>query len=218
MSSTTYPASQQAMRQLARITTIAIAGIAYFTVVIIALHFLRADSDPVAQTTSHYAVGSYGYLMTSAFLGVSLASLALIVGLYHGVVPLARSRSGLALLGVWAAGVLIVMFFPIDAADAPRTTSGIIHRISGPLAFLSLGTGAILVSWRLKYDERWRPLRHVVLPLAACILTAFIVTGLNIAIDSGFQGLFQRIVLLMFVTWFTLMAMHMHSVAHQSEQ
>jgi hypothetical protein len=216
MSSTSLSLGLQSSKQLARISTVALAGIAYFVLAVVALHFLRSADDPVRQTTSEYAVGSYGYLMTSAFLSVSLASLALVIGLYQGTTPSARSRTGLALLGIWAVGVLIAMIFPIDLTDAPRTTAGTIHRITGPLAFLSLSFGAILVSRRLKQDDNWRPIHRFALTLSVFMLAAFIVTGLNIATDSGFAGLFQRIVLVAFVTWFVLLAARLRAIANES--
>jgi hypothetical protein len=49
------------------------------------LHFLRPDLNPISTPTSEYAVGPYGFLMTSAFFGMSLGSFALVIGLYRGV-------------------------------------------------------------------------------------------------------------------------------------
>jgi len=59
-------------KQAARIASIAIVGISYFLTAVIALHFLRPDYDPVSRFVSEYAVGQYGFLMTSAFFGLSL--------------------------------------------------------------------------------------------------------------------------------------------------
>jgi len=55
------------VKQAARIASIAIVGISYFLTTVIALHFLRPDYDPASRFVSEYAVGSYGFLMTSAF-------------------------------------------------------------------------------------------------------------------------------------------------------
>jgi bacteriorhodopsin len=98
------------------------------------------------------------------------------------------------------------MSFPIDPQGAPQTISGTIHRINGPLAFLSLTISTILVSRRFEHDEKWRPFHRTALILSLVMLAAFIATLLNIATGSGFAGLCQRIFLAAFVTWFLLTA------------
>src|SRR5262245_36864753 len=121
MASRTHSPSLQATKQAARIMIVAFVGISYFVVIIIALHFLRPDLNPIQRPTSEYAVGPYGWLMTSAFLSMSVASWALVIGLAHRLSQAAQSRIGLGLLGVWAVGVLIAMLFPIDPDGASPT-------------------------------------------------------------------------------------------------
>src|SRR5687768_17196097 len=143
------------MKQLA---TLALISIMYFVVAIVILHFLRPDLNPINRPTSEYALGPYGFLMTTAFFSMSVASLSLVIGLYKGISPPARSRIGLILLGIWGVGVLVAMSFPIDPEGTERTITGTIHRINGPLVFLSLTVGTILVSRSFRRDENWRPL------------------------------------------------------------
>lgn len=213
MTSTQLSPSLQTRKQVAWTATVAIAGIAYFAVIIVALHFLRPDHNPIQRPTSEYAVGRYGWLMTTAFFSMSVATFALVIGLFQGVPPSARSRIGLVLLGIWAVGVLIAMSFPIDLEGAPPTIVGTIHRINGPLAFLSVTVGAILVSWRFKQDATWRPFHRSALILSLVMLAAFVWGGLSIATESGFAGLAQRIDLAVLVTWMLLMAARLRSVA-----
>jgi hypothetical protein len=200
-------------KQVASIATVALVGIAYFVVIIVALHVLRPDLNPIQRPTSEYAVGPYGWLMTSAFFNMSVASWALVIGLYQGVSQPARSRIGLGLMGLWGVGVLIAMLFPIDLDGAPQTLSGMIHRINGPLTFLSLTAGVILVSRRFKHDEKWRPFHRSALILSLVMLAAFIATPLSVATESGLAGLCQRISLATFVTWFLLTAARLRSMA-----
>ena len=216
MASANLSPSLQTRQQLARAATVALVGVTYFVVVIVFLHLLRPDLSPISQQTSEYAVGQYGFLMTSAFFSMSLASFALVVGLYQGVSQRARSWIGLALLGMWAAGILIAMIFPIDPEGAPQTISGTIHRINGPLAFLSLTAGTILVSRHFKQDQQWRPFHRTALILSLLMLAVFVATFLNIATGSGFAGLCQRMFLAAFVTWFVLTAAHLRSLAARS--
>ena len=155
------------MRQL---TTIALIGISYFVVIIVALHFLRNDLNPISNPTSQYAVGRYGFLMTTAFFSMSVASFSLLIGLYKGISKPAQSRIGLILLGIWAVGVLVAMLFPINPEGTEATTTSIIHRINGPLVFLSLSVGATLVSRGFRKDKNWRPFYRTALSLSSTML------------------------------------------------
>lgn len=213
MSATDLSTNSQRSKQVAALATVVLLASTYFGIIIIALHFLRPDYNPISEPTSRYAVGPYGFLMTSAFLSMSLATWALVIGLYRGLSKPARSRIGLGLLGIWGIGLLIAMMFPIDLEGAPQTTSGTIHRINGPLVFLSLTAGTILVSRPFKQDARWRPFQRSALILSLIMLTATIATLLNVVTGLGFAGLCQRIVLAVFVAWLLLTAARLRSIA-----
>jgi len=151
--------------------------------------------------------------MTSAFFSMSVACWALVLGLYRGLPQLARSRLGLGLLGVWALGVLIAMIFPTDVEGAPQTVAGTIHRMNGPLAFLSLTLGVLLVSLRFKRDETWHPFHRPALILSAVMLAEFIAVPAAMATGSGLAGLAQRFFLVTFVIWFVLTAARLRAAA-----
>jgi hypothetical protein len=104
MSSTNLSPSLHTRTQLARIATLALVGVVYFAVIIVALHFLRSDLNPIRRPTSEYAVGPYGFLMTSAFFSISLGSFALGIGIYQRVSQPARSRIGLGFFGTMGCG------------------------------------------------------------------------------------------------------------------
>jgi hypothetical protein len=216
MFGTTRSFSTQETRTVSKLATIAIAAITYFAVIIVILHFLRPDLNPISRTTSEYAVGSYGFLMTSAFFSMSLASWALIIGLYQCISQPARSQMGLGLLGLWGVGVLIAMLFPIDPEGNPQTIAGTIHRINGPLIFLCVTVGTILLSRRFKQDENWRLIYRPALRLSLVMLAAFLLTFLSFAAQLGFTGLMQRIHLVALVTWMLLTATRLRSIALQS--
>jgi hypothetical protein len=216
MTSSTLSTSLGTTKTLKTIAMTAIAAIVYFVVVILALHFLRPDLDPIRQPTSQYAVGPYGFLMTSAFFSMSIASFALVIGLYQSVSQPALSRVGLTLLGLWGVGVLIAMLFPIDPEGSPQTIAGTIHRINGPLSFLYATLGTTLLSGRFKQDEAWRSLYRPAVILSLVIVATFIAGGVSIATDSGLAGLTQRIDLAALVTWILLTAARLHSTTAEN--
>jgi uncharacterized protein DUF998 len=203
--------ARQSAARTATLATVALVGVGYFALVLIALHFLRTDYNPIKQPTSEYAVGPYGSLMTSAFVGMSVGSLALALGLSQGLPRPARSRIGLVLLGIWAVGVVIAAIFPIDLEGAPETTAGTIHRINGPLAFFSLAVAANLISRGFGHDERWRPFHRLAQVLALIMLVEFVAVA--IARNFGLGGLAQRIFIVTFVVWLLSTAARLRSLA-----
>ncbi len=209
IASTNIALSLRATKRARTSALVGMSGLVYFAVAIIALHLLRPEHNPIIQPTSEYAVGTYGFVMTTAFFSMSLASFALVVGLSQALPPPARSRAGLVLLGFWAVGVLIAMIFPIDLNGAPQTLSGTIHQKNGTIAFLCATVGTLLISSRLKNDEKWRALHRPGMRLSLVMLAAFIGTGLSFATESGFGGLAQRIDLIALVTWMLLTAVHL---------
>jgi bacteriorhodopsin len=108
------------------------------------------------------------------------------------------------------------MLFPIDLDGAPQTMAGTIHAINGPLTFLSLTLGVILVSWRFKHHTGWRPFHRLAVILSLVMLLEFVAVPVAMATESGLAGLIQRIFLVTFVTWFIVTAMRLRSIAIQS--
>lgn len=196
------------------LATISIIGTAIFVVLIASLHFV-SDIDPIQRPTSEYAVGPSGYLMTLAFLALSVSTWALVMGLGRDLSELARSRLGLGFLGVFGIGVLVAAIFPIDLEGAPQTLHGTIHSINGPLTFLSLVVGTNLVSRRLKHDERWQPIRRFASVLALIMIPEFLAGGLAAARETG-AGIAQRLLIVTFAAWFLLMAVRLRSTATQT--
>ncbi|HKZ24191.1 MAG TPA: DUF998 domain-containing protein [Acidimicrobiia bacterium] len=200
--------SRQAGKPVAVLATVAILGTAYFVVIIAALHFLSPDFNPIERPTSEYAVGPFGYLMTSAFVALSLSTWALVLGLRRDLSRPAQSRLGLGLLRVWGIGLLVAATFPIDLDGAPQTLAGTIHSINGPLTFLSLIVATNLVSRRFKHDVRWLPIHRFASVLALIMIAEFVAGGVAAARETG-AGIAQRILIVTFSTWFVLTALRL---------
>ena len=195
--------SPKAAKNLAILAMVSTLGTAYFVVVIAAMHFLRPDISAVQRPTSEYAVGSFGYLMTSAFVSLSLGSWALVIGLHRDLWRPGIHQVGLMLLGVWGVGLLIAAVFPIDLEGAPKTLAGTIHSINGPLTFLSLVVGVNLVSRGFRQHANWRPIYRFASVLALLMIPVFVAGGVAAARESG-AGIAQRILIVTFAAWFLI--------------
>ena len=189
---------------------LAIVGIADFLLNIAALHFVRPDVNPVLEPMSNYAVGPYGFLFTAADIGVGLAALALVLGLYLGIAPPGRSYVGLFLLGLYGSSELLAGIFPIDVG-AETTTVGAIHNVVGNVAFFGLPIAAILLSLGMGKDERWRSFRPPALAMAGVVVLTVVLTMVGFNIGIGF-GALQRLFNVAAMLWMLVVALHLRSL------
>jgi uncharacterized protein DUF998 len=143
-------------KDVACLALIAIGGIVYFVVTVVVLHFLRPEYNPINHAVSNYAVGPYGYLMTSAFYALALSVLALALGLFRCLVLTDLSRVAILLLCLASSGMIVMGIFPGDvhALHPPATITGVVHWIAAGISFLSIMIAAFLLSSFFKMDER----------------------------------------------------------------
>jgi hypothetical membrane protein len=193
---------------------VALVGIAVKFLIFAAFHFVRPDVNPVVEPISNYGVGPYGFLWTVADIGSVVATLALVVGLFLGVVPAARSYVGLFLLGLAGVAELLAGIFPIDVG-AEVTTAGTIHNIAGNISFFCFPIAAILLSLRMGKDEQWRSLRRPALALSIVVVLTVIltITGANLGIGYGVA---QRIANVAVMVWMFVVALNLRSVAQRA--
>jgi hypothetical protein len=189
---------------------LAIVGVADFLLILAALHFVRPDVNPVSEPMSNYAVGPYGFLLAAADIGICLAALALMFGLYLGIAPPGRSYAGLFLLGVYGVSGLLAGIFPIDVGGG-ATTVGTIHNIVGNIAFFGFPIAVILLSLGMGKDERWRSFRRPALALSLVVVLTVILTivGSNI----GLFGVTQRLANVTALLWILLVGLRLRSMA-----
>jgi hypothetical protein len=203
--------SQGSSRMTMVLALLTIVGIAVYLLNLAALHFLRPDVNPMLEPMSNYAVGPYGFLLTTADIGLGLAALALTLGLYRGIAPRGRSYVGLFLLGLYGVSVLLAGIFPIDVGGE-TTTFGIIHNIVGNISFFGFPIAVILLSLGMGRDERWRSFRRTALALSVLVVLTVILTMVGFNIGIGF-GLTQRLANVTALAWMLLVALHLRSLA-----
>lgn len=113
-------------------------------VVLVLLHVLRPDVDPVLRPTSEYALGPLGGLMLFATVGVGVAAL-LLVPVLRPRVPGTPGRVGLVLLGLFGVVKVVQAAFPIDPPGT-ATAVGAVHDVLGTVAFVALPVAAVLLA------------------------------------------------------------------------
>ena len=115
------------------------------------LHVLgeTAAVDPIRRTISEYALSSVGWVFNVGVLALAVGSLAIAAGLV--IAGLARAGSlGVALIGVWSAALLVIMFFPKHNWAVGPSANGQIHRVASIVAFLALPIAVLLLTRRTR--------------------------------------------------------------------
>ncbi len=199
-------------KQVAKLARIAIGCTVYFFVVVVVLHLLRPDTNPVRQAVSNYAVGPYGLLMTSAFFALALGMFALSLGLARNMMPTRRELVGTLLLYVASAGMVVVGIFPgdVNVPHPPATVTGLIHWLAAGVSFLSIMIAAFLLSHCFKEDERWQSFHRLALVLAITAVVALVVYGILVLL--AWVGIGERIYITMSLLWLLLTAVRLLSL------
>lgn len=161
--------NRQRIRPLGTGATVAIA---YFLLGLAVLHFLRPDYVPARHMISDYAVGPFGWIMTSAFLALSLCCAMLMLGLAVAGPRTVPARLGIALLGVAFCGLIVTAIFPTDIPGAPQTSSGDIHNATFLINVGSLLAATVLLTAAFTRDPDWRAVSRLATLLAALRLRA----------------------------------------------
>lgn len=189
----------------------ALLGLGYFGAAVACLHVLRHDYRPSRHMISDYAVGPFGWLMTTAFLALAVCCFSLMLGLRAFGPRAIPARLGVVLLGVASAGLVVTAIFPTDLPGTRGTTSGSIHTATFLLNVGSLLLATILLSASYRRDARWRPTWPAAVGLAAFVVVAFVLQFLSLRPGAPY-GLANRLFVVALLSWLTLVGLRLKVV------
>lgn len=197
---------------------LAIASVVYYVLVVLAMHVLQPELNPLHTPMSVYVLGDYGFLMTTTYFASSAGFLGVGFGLSQ---TLPRTRlTGVALAATVLAstGSLVAGIFPTDWPPPMRSTSGQLHELAGLVTFPAVIIAPVLFSLKFWSDEYWRRVSVVALGVSAGIVAACAVFWglIAVAISEGvvdrppdFLGLVQRISFGLFWVWMIVVGRHL---------
>ncbi|WP_088227622.1 DUF998 domain-containing protein [Desulfosporosinus sp. FKB] len=120
------------------ISVVSELGLVYFIAIIISMHKLRPDYNPVNRYISEYAVGKYGKIAASSFIIYGLSILGISSSLRQILVNRDRiNEIGLILMAVWGICGLVSGFFKVDLKCKPFSLKGAIHTISTTIGLIA---------------------------------------------------------------------------------
>lgn len=199
-------------RMIATFAWLTIVGIVIYVALVAIAQLLPPHYSAIRDAESDLAVGKYGYVMTIAFVVRGILSASLLVALERVLPPLARSRWGLNLLGVWAVGAFLLAVFETDLDSKHHTLHGGIHLIVALIAFISVALAEVLLSRQFRattWPEASKTALRLLSYLTALALIVFFVTfGLH-----GVFGLFERIFLGSALLWMLVVAVQLIATA-----
>ncbi|NYF53613.1 DUF998 domain-containing protein [Tunturiibacter gelidoferens] len=190
--------------------TAAIACFTYSVLALLLLHVLRPDYAPAHHMISDYAVGPYGWVMTTFFLAMSGGCLMLLLGLVRSGPNLVAARIGTLLLGVASIGLVVSAIFPTDVR-LPLTRTGEIHDMSFYVNIGSIVLAIVLLSVSFGSQLRWRPYRRTALILAALVVLAVVLQFLTLHKGAPY-GLANRLAVTVLLAWLLATSIRLRAV------
>ena len=179
-----------------KIATIAERGVflcaAYFVVVLIVLHILEPEFDPRFRFMSEYALGDYGWLMTTTFFALGLVPFLTAIGLQNVYESSRSIRIGLGLLVVAAIFIWLAGIF----------RDSIPHLLASVVAFPSMVMAVLLLSWTFRRAAGWQTIYW----LAVFVGLAMLAMLFLMVADLGMPGLQQRALIFLFLLWLSIVA------------
>jgi hypothetical membrane protein len=163
---------------------------AYYVIVLIVLHILEPEFDPRFRFMSEYALGDYGWLMTTTFFALGLAPLIAAIGLQNVHQWSRSTRVGLGLLVVAATFIWLAGIF----------RDSIPHLLAGVVAFPSMVMAALLLSWTFRRTGEWQTIYRAALFIGLAMLAMLFL----MVADLGMPGLQQRIFIFLFLLWLSI--------------
>lgn len=194
-----------------------ITGTLLFLILMVTLHFLQPDYNPLRNFCSEYLVGPFGFLGTAALYILAATLLMLMVGLRLGVCPSGFLTASYILMGVVIISVCVSAIFPIDLFPPDGrlpsfSRAGFIHAVFAVPLFVSLIAILLILPSAYKRDEKWRSSSHITLLLGFLTLASFV--GFFLA-PFYLRGLAQRATILPVLVWLLITGLRLRQATSE---
>ncbi|HJQ64173.1 MAG TPA: DUF998 domain-containing protein [Burkholderiales bacterium] len=180
-----------------------IAAVVYWTAVMLAMHALETQFNPLRAPMSAYVLGGHGVWVTTTYFVLSASLLC--VG-YCMLRTLPRTRltsTAFVFCAVATIGAALAGSFPMDFPGPPFTLSGRLHAAGGVLTFFPWVLGTLSFTLALRTDPRWQGVSGWLTALAAGVAVALAVLIFSVRI-LGYAGGAQRLLVVLLFAWMIL--------------
>jgi len=163
--------------------------------------------SPIRDSISSLALTPIGWLQSICFLAMGLLLEIFVAGIFFNIRRARAFHAGIVLLALCGFVLMLIAAFHMDAPGAQRTTAGIIHTVASyglgllfPIAILSLSPS-------LKSTPNWKNIS--VYTLVAAVLAFGLIIGAFFTEQTGWFGLYERIIVANAIIWVEVLAIHL---------
>jgi len=160
----------------------------------------------IRDSVSSLALTGIGWLQSICFLAMGLLLEIFVAGLFFNIRRARGFHLGIVILALCGFLLMLIAAFRMDAPGGPRTTAGIIHTVSSyglgllfPFAILSLAPS-------LKSTPNWKNI--FIYTLVGSVLALVLIIGAFFIEQTGWFGLYERIIILNGLVWVEVVAIH----------
>ena len=162
--------------------------------------------SPIRDSISSLALTPIGWLQSIGFLAMGLLLEIFVAGLFFNTRRARGFYAGIVLLAICGFVLMLIAAFHMDHPEAPPI-DGIIHTIASyslgllfPIAILSLAPS-------LKSTPNWKNI--FVYTLVAGVLAFGLIIGAFFTEQTGWFGLYERIIVANAIIWVEVVAIHL---------
>ena len=124
---------------------------------------------------------------------------------------------GSLLIAIYGVGALVVAIFPTDRIDSKadvwtQSTTGWIHSITAFVAYLSVITGMLILTWTFARDARWRSL-----VVGSALLAGAALALLLVQTEGPWIGFTQRLMITAISGWLVMVPLRARTIAAAPE-
>jgi len=188
----------------------ALAGIVGPIVVVVgdlAASLSTPNYSLVRDSISSLALTPIGWLQSICFLAMGLLEVFFVAGLFFNIRRARGFHPGIGLLAFCGFGLMLIAAFRMDPNGASRTIEGIIHTVASYGLGLLFPIAILLLTPSLKSDPNWKNI--FIYTLVAGVLAFALMTGLFLPDQTGWFGLYERIIVANVIIWVEVVAVHL---------
>jgi len=160
----------------------------------------------IRDSVSSLALTGIGWLQSICFLAMGLLLEIFVAGLFFNIHRARGFHLGIVILALCGFVLMLIAAFRMDAPGGPRTTAGIIHTVSSYSLGLLFPFAVLSLAPSFKNTPNWKNI--FVYTLVGSILALVMIVGAFFIEQTGWFGLYERIIILNGLIWVEVVAIH----------
>jgi hypothetical protein len=161
--------------------------------------------SPIHDSVSSLALTSIGWLQSICFLAMGLLLEIFVAGLFFNIRRARGFHAGIILLALCGFVLMLIATFHVNHTGAPPI-DGTIHTISSYSLGLLFPIAILALAPSLKSTPNWKNI--FVYTLVAGVLAFALIIGALFTDQTGWFGLYERIIVANAIIWVEVVAIH----------